>query len=107
MKTIISRKLDNGYTILVTYDPDGPLAVCLENSKEEFVGQLFSSFDTVEDSFARLSNYTSTLSDDDMKTIKSQVTSASGDTPKTESKVASFMTKTEFVNRQLSKFLHN
>lgn len=104
MKSILSKTLKSGYKLSIQFQEGGPLGVRLDNSKDEFVGQLFVSFKTIGDTVERLSNYELKLSESELKKIKSEVVKT---TSKNESntKMSSIRTLEESANQQLERFV--
>lgn len=104
MKTLFSTELESGYKLSVQLSKEGPLGVRLENSKEEFVGQVFVSFTTIEDAIEKLSNYKYSISKEDLKSIKDQVVKLKAKSEST-SKINSMLSLKELVNKELDKYL--
>lgn len=108
MKTLLTRDLESGYKIVVVLiDESGPLAVRLDNSKDDFVGQIFASFDSLKENVSRLSNFTLELSDADLKDIEQAVVKSSTiEVPKHESASAlgKMTSRRDRVNSRLKKF---
>ncbi|BES79803.1 structural protein [Yersinia phage YerA41] len=107
-EAIFSKKLDNGYTVSIQLftESNGPLAVRLDNSDGEFVGQIFSSFDSYADNVKRFSNKTYELSGDEMKEINDKIL-AKFPSIKNESarSINRAYNKKEIVNRKLMQFV--
>lgn len=109
MKDILNITLESKYKLTVLLiDESGPLAVRIDNSKDEFVGQIFTSFDSLAENVERLSNYEYKLSDDEKKTIESEVIKATDGQlkPKGESRLDKLMTSRDRVQRHLAQFEH-
>lgn len=88
MNILLKKELKSGYTSKILIDEEGRLAVQLVNSKDEFVGQLFVSEETVKDTFSRVANYTESLEESEINKIEESLKTA-----KTES--------LKFLSRQL------
>lgn len=69
MKTILEKELKSGYKARVLVDEEGRLAVQLNNSKDEFVGQLFASEEGIADTFSQLTDYKLELTADELSSI--------------------------------------
>ena len=82
MKTVVTKDI-TGFKVSVIVTDNNKLAVRLDNDSGEYVGQLFSSLDNIDDLFSRLSSGEK-LSADDMKKIKD----AYNKDVKTESKIS-------------------
>lgn len=109
MKDVLNITLESKYKLTVLLiDESGPLAVRIDNSKDEFVGQIFSSFDSLSDNVERLSNYEYKLSDEEMKKIEKEVVKATEGLlkPKGESRLDKLMTPRDRVQRHLAQFEH-
>lgn len=110
MKTLLSLELDSGYKLVVVLiDESGPLGVRLDNSKDEFVGQIFVSLDSLQDGVKRLSNNTRELTDAELKEVEQAVIKESNiSTPKNEStSIGKMMNRRDLVNAKLSKFTYS
>lgn len=94
---IITRELKSGYTIIVTYDQGGPLSLRLENKDKEFVGQLFVSMETINESMTRMTNGDYTITADDIDLIRKKIN-------ETESKPAPKQKSESATAKVLSKF---
>lgn len=103
---ILSKKLKSGYQLSVTYDPNGPLSVVITNSKDEHIGQVFVSFDSMEDMVKRMSNYEIELTEDEVNSIKVKVMENT-DKPKNESVVSKMHSTEKIVNDRLSQFVYD
>lgn len=73
MKTILDKELKSGYKARVLIDEEGRLAVQLNNSKDEFVGQLFASEEGIAGTFSQLVNYELELTADELSNILKSV----------------------------------
>lgn len=69
MKTILEKELKSGYKARVLVDEEGRLAVQLNNSKDEFVGQLFASEEGIASTFSQLTDYKLELTADELSSI--------------------------------------
>lgn len=106
METLLAEELDNGYIVKVQFDEGGPLSVRLENTENEFVGQIFSSFDTLRGNVLRFSNNTFSLSDEQFKKIKDEVVKKTKIEKSEGKKLRSLMNQEEVVNKNLNRFVY-
>lgn len=105
-KKILEKKLDSKYNLIIIYDPEGPLSVRLENSKNEYIGQIFVSFDTIEEITERMTNGEYKLSKDDLNSVKAKVLDGY-QKPKTESVLSKLRSLDDLVNDELSQFVYD
>lgn len=76
MKEILSKDI-TGFKVSVIITDNNKLAVRLDNSDGEFVGQLFSSLDNIADLFTRVSSG-ELLTDNELEMIKREYNQALG-----------------------------
>lgn len=69
MADLFKQELDNGYVLVIKDTPNGALAVQLQNSMGNFVGQTFASRDTLNKAIANLTNGELTEDDIDLDAI--------------------------------------
>lgn len=105
-ESIFTKELTSGYKVSIQLftESNGPLAVRLDNSKGEFVGQVFSSFDTYADNVRKLSNYSYDLSGDELTDINAKIL-AKFPSMKSESAISRAYNKRELVNSRLNQFI--
>lgn len=105
-ESIFTKELKSGYKVSIQLftESNGPLAVRLDNSKDEFVGQVFSSFDSYADNVSRLSNYTYELSGDELTQINAKIL-AKFPSMKSESALSRAFNKKELINNRLKQFI--
>lgn len=72
MKALLQKELKSGYKLLVLMDPEYRLATQLTNSKDEFVGQLYTSIENLKDTVLRVSNSEVELTSDEVNSITSE-----------------------------------
>ena len=74
MKTLISKS-HNNYTVSVVTTDDGVLAVRMDNKDNEFIGQMFVNRAKLSDRFLSYTNGEVALTDEDLKSIDSELSS--------------------------------